>query len=126
MNRTIAALLAASLFVTACGDEASIENCDDVVDASVALMQDLLVAVEAQTPGSLSDLGDLVDVPELAPLAARSRIIASRSQELACTEVDQLVALRVEELRPNVDNAITRAIVDAVRNGVNLFAQLFD
>ena len=125
VKRTLTALVATVLLVTACGDDATLDNCEDVAGATIALVQDVIDEIEGMTPEEQSDLFRGVEFPAFEPIAARGEVIGTRAQELACTDLNAMVQARVDELEADPTNAYTQLIVQGVRDGDDVLARLF-
>lgn len=122
MNRLVAAICAAFMVFAACGDSSggggdpgSAESCDDLVDAGIDLIQDVL--------DELSDL-DLADIealgnepPEaLNDLEARGQELEERADELGCTDEELSAGLtaRVDELE--ADGPFAELILEGIKS----------
>ncbi len=127
MNRLVAAICAAFMVFAACGDSSggggdpgSAESCDDLVDAGIDLIQDVL--------DELSDL-DLADIealgnepPEaLNDLETRGEELSQRAEELNCTdeELSQGLVDNLDQLE--ADGPFAELILQGLREDPSLF-----
>jgi hypothetical protein len=125
MRKPIGVLLV--LFVAACGggsddagvdyrDPASIADCDQLVDAGIALLQDLMDEVEGLEPVALE-----ADPPPQAFIDVEEDrgALKDRAEELDCSiqEIDTGLVDRIGELEVADDNVLGSFIVEAVSSG---------
>jgi hypothetical protein len=123
VRKFIGLLLVLGLVVAACGgggadykDPDSIQNCDQLLDAGVALLQNFvdevadlgLEALQSDTP------------PEaLAELEADGEALTDRAGELNCSvdELDAGIVERVDDIKVDDDNLIGQFIVTGIKSG---------
>ena len=126
MKKAAAALLAATLIVTACGDdEAALNDCEAVADATIALVQDVIDELEAMTPSEQGALIQGQEFPAFVEIEERGETIGLRAQELECTDLDAMVAERADQLVADPANGFTQLIVEGTRDGEDVLARLF-
>ena len=119
VHRTIPLLFVVlALVFSACGGGQP-ETCDEIADATIELMQELIDDVDDEVGDtSVEELietgGDLPSVEEYEKDAAK---IDERAAELGCTqsEIQNAVAARVDRLE--ADTPIGRFLIEAIRDG---------
>jgi hypothetical protein len=129
VKKTIGLLLVLALTAAACGgdDEASLDTCEGVADATIDLVQDVITELEALAP---SDFGRLTqegtaDFPQFADIEERGVELGTAAQELECADIDALVAERADQLEADPANGFTQLIIDSTRQGEDVLGRLF-
>jgi hypothetical protein len=125
MKKFIALLLVLGLVVAACGDDdaavdykdpASISDCDQLLDAGMALLQDFMDEVEGLGLDALAS-----DQPPEAfiQLEADGTALTDRGEELGCSaeELDAGIVERVGDLDVADDNVIGQFIIAGITSG---------
>ncbi len=128
MQRITALLAIGSLVVTACSSGVSAESttvppaaeCIAIAAETVAMLQDMIAAVEALPANELPDSTDpaallnSLDTDTFFELRGRADSLGTRGQELECSDAEGqgLVLDRVDQLRA------TTAIGVAMRDGI--------
>lgn len=126
MKKAAAVLLAATLIAAACGDDdAALNDCDAVADATIALVQDVIDELEAMTPAEQGALLQGQEFPAFVEIGERGETIGLRAEELACTDIDAMVAERADQLVADPANGFTQLIVEGTRDGEDVLARLF-
>jgi hypothetical protein len=129
VQRITALLAIGSVVVTACSSGVSAESttvppaaaeCIAIADDTVAMLQDMIAAVEALPANELPDSTDSaallnsLDTDTFFELRGRADSLGTRGQELECSDAEGqgLVLDRVDQLRA------TTAIGVAMRDGI--------
>ncbi|MCJ7725378.1 MAG: hypothetical protein MUP76_03195 [Acidimicrobiia bacterium] len=122
MKKFTAVVLAFALFAAACGDDdaadpAAIESCEDAADATIAMHQDVVAIIGALEPAALGALMTGTEPAEFADIETTAAAIGVKSQELGCTNINELLVERVDQLTAAEDNAIGQLIIQGVIDG---------
>lgn len=125
MKKIIGLLLVLGLLVAACGgddagvdykDPASISDCDELLDAGMALLQDFIDEVEGLGLDALAS-----DQPPEAfiQLETDGTALTARGEELGCSaeELDSGIVERVGDLEVADDNVIGQFIIAGITSG---------
>ncbi len=125
MKKFTTVVLAFALLAAACGDDsaakadpASITSCEGVADATIVLLQDVIDIFGGLDPAALGEVFAGGALPaELDEPLATSEELATRAQELSCTDFAALLAERGDQLVVAPENAIGGLIKDGVISG---------
>ena len=123
MKKLTAVVLAFALFAAACGgddasdDPASIDSCEGVADATIGLMQDVIDIIGGLDAAALGALMSGDQPEEFDTLEETAGIIGQKGEELSCTNLNELLAERVDQLSVADDNAIGQLIVQGIIEG---------
>lgn len=123
MKRLVVAVLSLALIVAACGDDdaadpASLDSCEGLAVAGIAMLQDTIDLVDGLDATQLAALGESDEVPPgFEALQARGDELADRATEIGCSdeEMADLVAARAEDL--SADSVFGQFILEGVRGG---------
>ena len=125
MKKIIGLLLVLGLLVAACGgddagvdykDPASIGDCDQLLDAGMALLQDFIDEVDGLGLDALAS----EEPPEaFIQLEADGTALTARGEELGCSaeELDTGIVERVDDLEVADDNVIGQFIIAGITSG---------
>ena len=119
-RRAIAVItIVVALVTAACGGGISADDCGDITDETIALLQELLDDVDAESAGrSLEEFVDAEgDLPSLERFERDAATIDELAAQLGCTqaEISRAVEARLGELSTQTE--LGRFIVDAIRTG---------
>ncbi len=127
MYRLVAAICAALMVFAACGDSSggggdpgSAESCDDLVDAGIDLIQDVLDELSDLDLSDIEALGD--EPPEaLDDLETRGEELQTRADELGCTdeELQQGLIDNIDQLE--ADGPFAELILQGLRDDPTIF-----
>ncbi len=124
MRRTAIALAAVALVAAACGGDdsaaepASLDSCEGLAVAGIAMLQDTIDFVDGLDASELAALGDSdTPPPEFRALQDRGDALSSRADEIGCSdeEMAALVADRAGDL--SADSVFGQFILESVRSG---------
>ncbi len=123
MKKLVVALLSLALVVAACGDDdaaepASLDSCDALAVAGIAMLQDTIDLVDELSVEELAAFGETVETPAgFDALQARGDELSARATEIGCSdeEMADLVAARSDDL--SADSVFGQFILDGVRGG---------
>ncbi|MBI5158233.1 MAG: hypothetical protein HZA58_09550 [Acidimicrobiia bacterium] len=126
MRRAPTVLLATLLVVAlaACGDDggsadpASVNSCESLADASIALLQDTLDIIDSMSAEELAAMGNSEETPPaLASIESRGTALEDRAEELGCTEeqMSALMTARVDDL--SSDTVFGQFLIESIRAG---------
>jgi len=127
---TILALLLA-IVAAACGDDdasgdpASIGTCDAAADATIDLVQDVIDELESMSPAEVGALTQGEEFPGFVELAARGEVLGLKVEELACSDINDLVTARADQLTADPANGFTQLIVEGTKSGEDVMSRLF-
>ncbi len=127
MYRLLAALFAALMVFTACGDSGgaagdpgSADNCDDLVDAGIDLIQEVLDEIGQLDLSDLEALGD--EPPEaLEDLDARGQELSDRAEELGCTDEEMRQGLVDNLDKLEADGPFAELVLQGLREDPSIF-----
>ncbi len=121
MYRLAAALCAAVMVFAACGDSGSggdagsLDNCDDLVDAGIDMLQDVLDELGNLSFEDVAALGD--EEPEaLADLEQRGQELEQRADELGCSDAEIEAGLLENVDRLEADGPFAELILEGIRS----------
>ena len=122
MKKLSAIALALSLFVAACGgddatDPASIDSCEGVADATISLLQDVVDTIGELDAEALGAMMAGEQPAEFDSLEETAGVIGQKGDELNCTNLNELLAERVDQLEVADDNAIGQLIIQGLIEG---------
>ena len=122
MKKFTAVVLAFALLAAACGgddaaDPASIDSCEGAADATIAMLQDVVDIIGDLDPAALGALMAGEEPEEFAGLEATAQVIGQKAEELGCTNINELLSERVDQLTAADDNAIGQLIIQGVVEG---------
>ena len=121
MKKLIALLLALGMLVAACGDDssdpASIDSCEGVADATIGMMQDVIDIIGGLDPAALGALMGGEQPEEFTALEETATELGLKTQELGCTNLNELLGERVDQLSAADDNAIGQLIIQGIVDG---------
>ena len=122
MKKFTAVILAFALFAAACGDDdaadpASIDSCEGVADATIVMLQDVVDVIGDLDPAALGALMGGEEPEAFAPLVTTAAVLGQKTEELGCTNINELLVERVDQLEAADDNAIGQLIIQGVIDG---------
>ncbi len=116
---SVALVVLTATTLTACGGGISAEDCNDIVDETMALLQRLIDDVDAEFGEvTVADfLANQDELPSLQRFADDAAVIDELAGELGCaqSEISAAVEARAVELTAETD--LGRFIIDAIRTG---------
>lgn len=126
MRRLPALAVALLLALAACGDDdggapadpAALTSCEQVADASIALMQDAIDIIDSLSTEELAEFGTSEETPEVfRDVEAQGTALENRAEAIGCTEeqMNSLLAARVDDL--SSDTTFGQFIIESVRSG---------
>lgn len=123
MTRLAAALLALAIVAAACGDDGaadagSLDSCEGLAAAGIALLQDTIDVIDDLDPAELATLGESdTTPPAFAALEARGDELTARADEIGCSdeEMASLMAERAAGL--SSDSIFGQFILEGVKAG---------
>jgi hypothetical protein len=123
MKRIAIALFGLALIAAACGDDgaadpASVDSCEGLADAGVALLQDTIDIIDSMDVEALAALGEEgATPPELVSIEERGEELTDRADALGCSdeEMAALMAERAEDL--SSDSIFGQFILEGIRSG---------
>ena len=123
MKRFAAALLLLALVAAACGDDdaadpASLDSCEGLAAAGVAMLQDTIDLIDGLDASALAALTDESEPPpEFAALQDRGEELTARADEIGCSdeEMAALLADRAGDL--SADSVFGQFILESVSAG---------
>ena len=120
-------LIVLALIAAACGDDDAIalDTCDNVADATIALVQDVIDEFEAMTPSQAADVMDGQTTPAFDAIAERGTEIGTAAQNLQCADLNAMVAERADQLVVDPANGFTGLIKQGTMDGEDVLARLF-
>lgn len=129
VKKTIGLVLTLALLAAACGDDsadpASLESCEQVADATIELVQDVIDELGGLTP---SEFGAMTqgDVPEVfVEIEERGVALGTRGVELECADIDAMVQERADRLTADADNVMGQLVIEGTRQGEDVMGRLF-
>lgn len=130
MKKLTTLLLGLALVAAACGDDAAadpatIGTCEGLADATITLTQDVIDALGALTPSEFGAISQGELTPEFVEIQDRGAALGTRGQELDCTNIDELVTARADQLSADPTNAIGLLVIEGVQQGEDVMARLF-
>jgi hypothetical protein len=96
-SRVTAVCIAGAIAFTACGGDAEADSCEEVVDETLALIQN---AIDQASEMSMADLAAEEEPAFVAELETEGAALEERAEELDCDEqqvIDRLDEIDVEE-----------------------------
>ena len=122
MKKLTTVVLAVALLAAACGgddasDPASIDSCEGVADATIGLMQDVIDIIGGLDAAALGAMMAGDQPEEFDSLEETAGILGQKGEELSCTNLNDLLAERVDQLTVADDNAIGQLIVQGILEG---------
>ena len=132
MKRLAVALLSLALVAAACGDDdavdaASLDSCEGLAAAGIALLQSAIDVIDEMDAANFAALAESDERPaEFAELEVSVRELTARADDLGCSNEQRatLMAQRVDEL--SSDSVIGQLIIEGVRAGdVGFFDEFF-
>ena len=122
MKKFTAIVLAFAMLLAACGDDdasdpASIDSCEGVADATIDLMQDVIDIIGGLDAAALGALMGGDQPEEFDSLEETAGIIGQKGDELACSNLGELLAERADQLEVADDNAIGQLIIQGIVEG---------
>ena len=128
MRKAAALALALTIVATACGgDDAggALDSCEAVADATIDLVQDVIDELESMSPSDVGALTQGEEFPAFVAIEERGIELGTRTQELACGDIDVMVAERADRLEADPANGFTQLIVEGTRDGEDVLDRLF-
>lgn len=123
MKKFTAAILVFGMLAAACGDDdgavdpASIDSCEGVADATIVMLQDVIDIIGGLEPAELGALMAGTEPEAFAPLEETAAALGQKGGELGCTNLNDLLAERADQLSAADDNAIGQLIIQGVIDG---------
>jgi hypothetical protein len=122
MKKFATVVLAFALLAAACGDDdaadpASIDSCEGIADATIVMLQDVVDVIGGLDAAALGALMGGEEPEEFAPLEATAAALGEKTEELGCTNINELLVERVDQLEASDDNAIGQLIIQGVVDG---------
>jgi hypothetical protein len=123
MKRLAVALLSFALIAAACGDDgaadpASLDSCEALAVAGIAMLQETIDLIDGLDASELAALGESdATPPEFEAIQARGDELTDRATEIGCTdeEMANLVAARAGDL--SADSVFGQFILEGVQGG---------
>ena len=126
MRRTSLLLAAIALVTASCArDDAGLQDCGDVAEATVVLLRDVITELEGLPPEQQEDLVTEGEFPDDNDFTERRRQLSDRADELDCTDLEVLVSERIPGLVADSSEAVTRLVTGWVQDGEDFFTRLF-
>ena len=129
MRRIITALLAMVLVTAACGDDAGdpadLDSCESVADATIDLVQDVIDELGGMTASEFGEMTQGEVPPAFVEIEERGEALGTRAQELECSNIDDLVQERAEQLTADPDNVMGQLIIEGTMEGEDVMGRLF-
>ncbi|MEE9298740.1 MAG: hypothetical protein V3V29_06875 [Acidimicrobiia bacterium] len=123
MRRLAVALLAMALVTATCGDDdaadpGSVDSCEGLAVAGIALLQDTIDIIDDLDIEALAALGESDETPEVfADVEARGDELTARADELGCSD-EQMAALMANRAGDlSADSVFGQFILEGVRSG---------
>ena len=126
MRRSFLGLAVLVVLAGACGPaNAEMDDCGDVADASVALLQDVMDDLSSLPPEQQQNLLEEGAFPSGPEHEARREMINDRADELDCVNLRVLIMERAPRLINNTASAIGQFIMDGVHAGEDMLQRIF-
>ena len=126
VKRTFIGLAVLAVLAGACGSaNAEMDDCGDVADASIDLLQDVMDDLSGLSPEQQQNLLDEGAFPAGPQHEARREAINDRADELDCINLRVLIMERAPRLINNTASAIGDFIKDGVEAGEDMFQRIF-
>ena len=122
MKKFTTVVLAFALLAAACGDDdatdpAEVTTCEGIADATIVMLQDVVDIIGDLEPAELGALMGGEEPEAFAPLEATAAVLGQKTEELGCTNINELLVERVDQLEAADDNAIGQLIIQGVVDG---------
>lgn len=123
MRKFITILLAFALITVACGgddaakDPADIDTCEGLADATIVMLQDVIDVLGDLDAAQMGALMGGETLEAFTPLEATAAAIGTRAGELECTNLNELLVERADDLSAADDNAFGGLIIQGVKDG---------
>ncbi len=126
MKRIAVALLSLALLATACGDDeavdaidaASLDSCEGLAAAGIALLQDTIDLIDGLDADALAVLGDGAETPpEFVALQTRGDEMTARADEIGCSDEEMAALLSERANNLTADSVFGQFILEGVRAG---------
>lgn len=129
MKKLIGLLLALGLVVAACGDDASdpasMDSCEGLADATIALVQDVIDELGGMSPSEFGEMTQGETPAAFVDIEERGTAIGERAAELECTDIDALVQERADQLTADPSNVMGQLIIEGTLEGEDVMSRLF-
>jgi hypothetical protein len=126
MRRTFLGLAVLVVLAGACGPaNAEMDDCGDVADASIDLIQDVMDELSALPPEQQQALVTDFEFSAGPELEARREVINDRADELNCINLKTLITERAPRLINNTASAIGQFIMDGINAGGDMLQRIF-
>ena len=126
MRRTFIALAVLVVLTGACGSpDATLDDCGDVADASIDLLQDVMDDLSSLPPEQQQNLLEEGAFPSGPEHEARREQINDRADELDCVNLRVMIMERAPRLINNTASAIGQFIMDGINAGEDMFQRIF-
>lgn len=121
MKRLLGLLVVLALVLAACGDDdaaepASLDSCESIADAGIAMVQEVIDEIDDLTLEEQIALGASEEEPEMFQnMEARGQELETRAEEVGCSddEMAQLVMDRLGNL--SSDSDFGQLVLEAVK-----------
>lgn len=126
MKRIAVALLSLALLATACGDDeavdaidaASLDSCEGLAAAGIALLQDTIDLIDGLDADALAALGDGAETPtEFVALQTRGDEMTARADDIGCSDEEMAALLSERANNLTADSVFGQFILEGVRAG---------
>jgi hypothetical protein len=123
MKRLTVALLSLALVAAACGDDdavdaASLDSCEGLAAAGIALLQDTIDLIDGLDEAALAALGDEAGPPpEFVALQTRGDEMSARADEVGCSDEEMAALLAERASGLSADSIFGQFILEGVRAG---------
>ena len=122
MKKLTTVILTFALLAAACGDDdaadpASIDSCEGAADATIVMLQDVVDIIGDLDPAALGALMAGEEPEAFAGLEETAAAIGQKAEDLGCTNINELLAERADQLTAADDNAIGGLIIQGVVDG---------
>jgi len=121
MKKFTTVILTFALLAAACGDDAAdpatIDSCESAADATIVMLQDVVDIIGDLDPAALGALMAGEEPEAFAGLEETAAAIGQKAEELGCTNINELLAERADQLTAADDNAIGQLIIQGVVDG---------
>jgi hypothetical protein len=103
MKRLLGLLVVLALVVAACGDDdaadaGSLDSCESIADAGIAMIQDVIDEIDDMTLEEQIALGSSEEEPQMfQDMEARGEELETRAEEVGCSD-EQMAELVVDRL----------------------------
>ena len=123
MKRLAVALLSLALVAAACGDDdavdaASLDSCEGLAGAGIALLQDTIDLIDGLDAAALAALGDETETPpEFVALQTRGDEMSARADEIGCSDEEMAALLSERAGSLSADSVFGQFVLEGVRAG---------